>query len=239
MKKNWYNILPWATLLSGTLVVMLLAAAIIYKPQKNIENTVNRKIALDKLKTISLENKELFNTDVFFNYVYKTLFGNEINTIWLIAANGEIVYAKGEMAQSTPLNSSVNSLMDDQSKGLINAVEESIDPLLKLELSIAAAIRREGEHNDVYGHLVLPVMSVQNELAGFVGVAYSLNNSKPSFGVYAIGISLFICFLIYWLSMPLWVYFDSRKRNDKSILWTLFVFIGNLPAYIAYLILRK
>jgi hypothetical protein len=239
MKKNWYNILPWATLLSGTLVVMLLAAAIIYKPQKNIENTVNRKIALDKLKTISLENKELFNTDVFSDYVYKTLFGNEINTIWLIAANGEIVYAKGEMAQSTPLNSSVNSLMDDQSKGLINAVEESIDPLLKLELSIAAAIRREGEHNDVYGHLVLPVMSVQNELAGFVGVAYSLNNSKPSFGVYAIGISLLICFLIYWLSMPLWVYFDSRKRNDKSILWTLFVFIGNLPAYIAYLILRK
>jgi hypothetical protein len=239
MKKNWYNILPWATLLSGTLVVVLLAATIVYKPKKNIENTVNRKIALDKLKTIRLENKESFYTNDFFDYVDKTILGNEINTIWLVTANGEIVYVKGEMAQSTPLNSSVNSLMDEQSKGLINAVEESIDPLLKLELSIAAAIRREGEHNDVYGHLVVPVMSVQNELAGFVGVAYSLNNSKPSAGIYAIGISLFLSFLIYWLSMPLWVYFDSRKRNDKSILWALFVLIGNMPAYIAYLILKK
>jgi len=242
MKKNWYNILPWIALLSGVLLVLSAIAAIVFDPHRNIEdNRVNRKIAFDKLKQISLGSKEMLNGKAFFDYVDSTIGGNSINTIWIITAKGEIVYAKGLMAASTPLNSTVYSLIDDQNRGLINAVEENIDPLQKQVISIAAAIRREGESNDMLGHLVMPLKSTQNELAGFIGVAYSLeDDSEPSVAIYIIiDVALIICFLVYWLSIPVWVYFDSRKRNDKYILWTVFVLIGNLPAYIAYLISRK
>jgi len=200
---------------------------------------VNRKIAFDKLKQINIESKEMLNNKVFFNYIDKVLDCPVISTIWIITDEGKIIYAKGVMASSTPLNESVYNLINDQNHGLINAVEGSIDTLQKQIITIAAAIRREGDHHDIYGHLVMPLKSNSNELAGYIGIAYSLNDSGPPFYSYIIGIALFIGFIVYWLSMPVWVYFDSRKNNDKYILWTLFVFIGNLPAYIAYLITRK
>jgi len=239
MKKNWYNILPWIALLSGVLLVLLVIAAIVFKPEGNIENTKNKKIAFDKLKQISLESKETLNSEAFFDYVNSTIFVNPINTIWIITEKGEIVYAKGTMAASTPANTNVHNSIGYQNRGLINAVEGSLDTIQKQVISIAAAIRNEGEHNDVFGHLVMPLKSNQNELTGYIAVAYSLDNSTLPFEIYIIEIGLFICFLVYWLSIPVWVYFDSRKRNDKYILWTMFVLIGNLPAYIAYLISRK
>jgi len=239
MKKNWYNILPWIALFSGFLLVVLVIAAIVFKPQIDFENTQNKKIASDKLKQISLESKGAFNSKVFFDYVDSTVFGNPINTIWIITEKGVIVHAMGTMAASTPVNTIVNNSIDYQNRGLINAVEESLDTVQKQVLSIAAAIRNEGEHNDVFGHLVVPLKSNNNELSGYIGVAYSLNNSKPEPELYLIGIAIFICFFFYWLSIPVWVYFDSRERNDRYILWTVFVLIGNLPAYIAYLITRK
>jgi hypothetical protein len=239
MKKNWHNILPWIALLSGFLLVSLIIVALVFKPQSNFENTENKKIAMDKIKQISLESKVTLNSKVFFDYVDSTISGNPINTVWIISEKGVIVYAKGTMAASTPINTIVYNSIDYQDRGLINAVEGSLDTIQKQVIFIAAAIRNEGEHNDVFGHLVMPLKSNQNELAGYIGVAYSLNNSKPELEVYIIGIAIFICFFLYWLSMPVWVYFDSRNRNDRYILWTMFVLIGNLPAYIAYLISRK
>jgi hypothetical protein len=90
------------------------------------------------------------------------------------------------------------------------------------------------------GHLVIPLKTNSDSLVGFVGVAYSLDDLKPPFeNYYIIIIALVICFLLYWLSLPLWVYFDCRERNNKYILWTIFVLFGNIPAFIAYLIANR
>jgi len=240
MKKNWYNILPIIALISGILFVLSVLAAIIFKPQANFENATNRKIAFGKLKQISIERKEMLSGKAFFDYAEKMVKCDVINTIWIISEKGEIVYVHGLMAPGTKLHESVYDRIDDQNRGLINAVKGSVDSLQLSLISIAAAIRSEGEHNDVIGHLVVPIKTSGNELAGFIGVAYSLNDSEHSGATFILlGTVLFISFLIYWLSIPLWVYYDSRKRNDKYILWTMFVLIGNLPAYIAYLISRK
>ena len=239
MKKNWYNILPLIALLSGVLLVLLVIAAIVFKPHGNIENAENRKIAYDKLKQIQIKSKEIFNSKSFKDYFDKTLDCSVINTKWLISDNGVIIYANGMMAPSTPLNTSIYSSVDDQSLGLINAVDGNIDTLQKELMYAAAAIRSEGEHNDIIGHIVMPLKTSSNELVGLIGVAYALDGSTPPAQIYVIAIALIISFFIYWLSFPLWVYFDCREKNNKYILWTLFVLIGNLPAYIAYLITRK
>jgi len=239
MKKNWYNILPLIALLSGVLLVLLVIAAIVFKPHGNIENAGNRKIAYDKLKQIQIKSKEIFNSKSFKDYFDKTLDCSVINTKWLISDNGVIIYANGMMAPSTPLNTSIYSSVDDQSLGLINAVDGNIDTLQKELMYAAAAIRSEGEHNDIIGHIVMPLKTSSNELVGLIGVAYALDGSTQPAQIYVIAIALIISFLMYWLSFPLWVYFDCREKNNKYILWTLFVLIGNLPAYIAYLITRK
>ena len=240
MKKTWYRILPWMALSSGILVILLLGLAAILKPSKNIESTVNRKIALDKLKQIQVESVDNINSKAFFDYLDKTLSCSVINTKWLVSGEGEIIYAKGIMAQSTPLNSNIYSFEDDQSRGLIDAVECNLDSVQKGIMFVAASIRSEGEHNDIYGHLVMPLKTSSNVLVGFVGVAYSLDDSKPPIlNYYVIIIALIICFLLYWLLLPLWVYFDCRERNNKYILWSTFVFFGNIPALIAYLISNR
>lgn len=239
MKKEWHSKLPWVGLISGVLMIILLVLAIIFKPTVNIENASNRKIANNKLKGIRIENKETFNSKAFIDYLNKTLDGSVINTKWLISKDGIIIFASGMMAASTPLNTSIHILIDNQSLGLINAVEGNIDSLQKQLLYVAAAIRSEGDHNDMIGHIVMPLKTNSDELAGFVGVAYDLDDTVQPFQFYIIDIALIISFLVYWLSFPLWVYFDCRKRDNKYILWTLFVLIGNLPAYIAYLITKK
>jgi hypothetical protein len=239
MQKTWYRILPWVALSSGILIILLLASAIIFKPSQNIENTVNRKIAFDKLKQIRVESADNLNSKAFFDYFEKTLSCSVISTKWLVSERGEVIYAKGVMAASTPLNSNIYSLVDAQNRGLIDAIESNVDSIQKRIIFVAASIRREGDHNDVYGHLVMPLKTSSNVLIGFVGVAYSLDDSKPPIQNYVISIALIICFLLYWLSLPLWVYFDCREKNNKYILWTIFVLLGNIPALIAYLISNK
>jgi hypothetical protein len=240
MEKKWYKILPWMALSSGILVILLVGLGAILKPSKNIESTVNRKIALDKLKQIRIESAENINSKAFFDYFDKILSGSVINTKWLVSEKGEIIYAKGSMAQSTPLNSSIYSLADAQSMGLIEAVEYNLDSVQKGIIYAASMIRQEGEHNDIYGHLVVPLKTSSNVLVGFAGVAYSLDDSKsPVQNYYLVIMALIICFLLYWLLLPLWVYFDCRERNNKYILWALFVLLGNIPALIAYLISNR
>ena len=240
MKIIGYRLLPWVALNSGILVILLLGLAIVLKPSKTIESTVNRKIALEKMQQIRMDSTENLNSSAFIGYFEKVLDCSVITTKWLISAKGEIIYAKGAMARSTPLNASIYNLADAQNWGLIDAVEDHLDDVQKSLLFVAATIRSEGEHNDIYGHLVMPIKRSSNVLAGFVGISYSLDDSKQPFKNYDILIlALISCFLLYWLSLPVWVYFDCREKNNKYMLWSVFVLFGNIPALVAYLLSNR
>lgn len=240
MKKRWYHKLPWLAFFSGVLMIVLTVLAIVFKSSKEADNPINRKITYDQLTQIHIDNQEDIYTKSFHDEVNNTLASSVINTKWLISDKGIIVYACGMMAASTPLNSSIYSSVDNQSQGLLNAVAENLDTLQKALLYVAARIRSEGEHNDVLGHIVMPLKTSSNEPAGFIAAAYELDDSGQSVQRYAaITVALLVCFLVYWLSLPMWVYFDSNERNEKNVLWVLFVLIGNLPAYIAYLLSKK
>jgi hypothetical protein len=240
MKKKWHRMLPYMAILSGFLTIILLVLGTILKPSRNIEGSVNRTIALEKLKQIRIDSTINVNSTAFFDYLDKTLNSPIINTKWLVSEKGEIIYAKGMMAQSTSLNANIYNLKDAQSRGLIDAIVFNLDSVQKGVIYLASSIRGEGEHNDIFGHLVIPLKTRTNVLVGFVGIAYSLDDLKtPIHNYQLIIIALIICFLLYWLLLPLWVYFDCRERNNKYILWALFVLLGNIPALIAYLISNR
>jgi hypothetical protein len=239
MKKELYNKLPWIGLISGLLMVILLVMGFVFRPTTNTKSTINRKLVIDKLHEIKIDRKEALNSIEFTDNLNKTLNVSAINTKWLISSDGLIVYASGMMAPSTPLNTSIYDLTNDQNLGLIYAVEGNMDEVQKKILYAAATIRKEGDHNNIYGHTVVPLKTSAGELVGFIGVAYDLDASTQSSMIYIIDIALIISFLVYWLSFPLWVYFDCRQKDNKYIFWTLFVLIGNLPAYIAYFITKK
>lgn len=239
MKKEWYNKLPWIGLISGLLMVILLVMGFVFRPTTNTQSSINRKLVIDKLHEIKIDSKEALNSIEFADNLNKTLDVSAINTKWLISSDGLIVYASGIMASSTPLNTSIYDLTNDQNLGLIYTVEGNMDNIQKKILYAAATIRKEGDHNNIYGHTVVPLKTSDGELAGFIGVAYDIDASTQSSMIYIIDIALIISFLVYWLSFPLWVYFDCRQNDNKYIFWPLFVLIGNLPAYIAYFIIKK
>jgi RNA polymerase subunit RPABC4/transcription elongation factor Spt4 len=60
-------------------------------------------------------------------------------------------------------------------------------------------------------------------------------------GVFVLGpghIPLAIMFVL-WAAVAVWVYRDAERRNHNGLLWSLFVFIGNIVGLIVYLILRS
>ena len=44
--------------------------------------------------------------------------------------------------------------------------------------------------------------------------------------------------LLYWLSLPLWVFLDARKYGKHAWLWAIYVSFGNLVALVAYILTR-
>jgi hypothetical protein len=45
--------------------------------------------------------------------------------------------------------------------------------------------------------------------------------------------------LMYWLSLPLWVFLDARQRGERALAWAGFVLIGNLVALLTYILARR
>jgi hypothetical protein len=239
MKKNWINALPRVALLTGFGVLILFVLAVIFRPVPVIETNQHKTMIIKIIQDQLSDNKGDPNDKTFQKHFDKLIDGKVIHTVWLVDTSGRFVYAKGLMSAGTSINSNAFDRTDPQSRGLISAVEGNLDKYQKMMLYIAAAMRREGEHNDIYGHIVMPLKSVSSGITGYVGIAYELGEPRQASVRILIGISLAVFFLIYWLSLPLWVYYDSRERKSSGMLWTLFVFLGNLPALVAYLIWKK
>lgn len=239
MKKKWIDALPKMALFTGLGVLILLILAVIFRPVPVMETIQHKTMVIKRIQDQLSENTGDPNDKTVREHLDKLIDGQVIHTVWIVDTSGRFVYAKGLMSASTSLNSSVFDEADFQSRGLISAVEGNLDKYQKTMLYIAAAIRREGEHNDIYGHIVMPLKSISMGITGFVGVAYELGEPRQASVRIVIGILLAVFFLIYWLSLPLWVYYDSRERKSSGMLWTLFVFLGNLPALVAYLIWKK
>ena len=105
-------------------------------------------------------------------------------------------------------------------------------------LLAASAIGAEGEHSDVFNHLLRPIARPDGAVIGIVGVAYDVSPwvSRPDAG-WIIGVLLALAGLgTYWLALPWWVFLDASERGKRAWAWATFVFIGNFIALVAYIL---
>ncbi|MCX6120207.1 MAG: hypothetical protein NTX44_01120 [Ignavibacteriales bacterium] len=241
MKNNIIKSLPWIALISGLSAILIFVLSIFFYNHKNTENTENRLKSQNLLNGFQNLNASDISGDLFKSRLNDLLKNPEISTVWFISNNGTFIYANGFLAASTPLNRNVSELATSETKEIVHSISDNLSEEQKLLLLSASAIQREGEHNDIVNHLLVPIKNNNSGLAGFIGLSYNIENKDNVWGksILIIGILFFFSFIIYWISLPVWVYFDSRQKEEKYVLWTLFVLIGNLPAYIAYLLIRK
>jgi hypothetical protein len=159
--------------------------------------------------------------------------------VWIADGDGKIVIAQGGPAQKgdtlEQLNSNESDLVDSVEPGLLTDQAE-------MELRLAVAIRREGEHNDVFRHAVRSIKGPDGEVVAYAAIAYDASprvSAPPGLLDQAMLGLVIAGFAIYWFGLPLWVALDARTRKEPSALWVMFVLLTNLAGLMAYLLLGR
>lgn len=164
-----------------------------------------------------------------------------VATVWIFAPDGRIVYAAGSTAASASSGTAEEHATDETRRVLASLPAGALTADQRLALLASSAIQSEGEHNDVYRHLVREVHGADGSLYALIGVAYDVSpaaGAAPTAGWIASMLGLVLALGVYWLSLPLWVWLDARERGERAPVWAAFVFLGNLVALLAYLLAR-
>lgn len=192
-------------------------------------------VKLDTLQPVSVDDKSLKDA---IGQVRKAAY---VNTVWLFAPDGRIVNSRGSMSDSTASCGTIMKAATIDTHGVLDSMPQgALNHEQKTMLLAASAIRREGTHNDIYRHLIHPVRKADGSLAALVGVAYEVDGGSHGSGMDLMFGALMRLggFVVYWLALPLWVLLDARERKVRAGVWVAFVLIGNLVAFIAYLLSR-
>jgi len=151
--------------------------------------------------------------------------------LWIFTPDGSITYG-GRGTAKERATAEIRRVLASIPETLLTKEQEGW-------LLAASAIGAEGEHNDVFNHLLRPIARPDGEVIGMVGVAYDVSpwvSRRPGAG-WIIGLLLGLAGLgIYWLALPLWVFLDASERGERAWAWAIFVFIGNFIALIAYIL---
>ena len=158
--------------------------------------------------------------------------------VWLIGADGQIRFSTAPNAN----RGQVEQWALEETRRVISEMPAGfLTPQQRVALLAGSAIQREGEHNDVLHHMIRPLPGKQDAELGFVGVAYDVSSQAGGFPGLSYAIPLLLApigLLVYWATLPWWVFLDARVRGERAWVWTLFVLLGNLVALMAYLLAR-
>lgn len=158
--------------------------------------------------------------------------------VWVAGLDGVLTYHNGGPGQVG------SSLAEIASRGdgpnLVAALPDNqFSPAQKLQVLAVAALRTEGEHNDVFRPLLRVIPGQDGQPGALVVVAYDASASLSAADPFAIvSILLLLAALgTYWMGLPVWVLLDARARGEPAALWGLFILFSNLAGLLAYLII--
>lgn len=231
------SIIPWIALAAAVLAA---ATAAIWWPLRRdmlIDTGETRPVveaALDRIidrKPGSIDEPELLES---IRKLSKTA---HIASVWLFSEDGSIVYS----SSMVPRGGAAAEQATVETRRVLESIPgDALTTSQRTLLLAASAIRSEGEHNDVYRHMVREIRSAGGVLLGMIGAAYDVNPAVGGPGPrWMISILAWLVFMgVYWLSLPLYVWLDARERGEKAGMWAVFVLIGNMVALLAYLLVR-
>jgi len=236
MSKISLKYLPWLALAGLLLAGVSLALGIRSRAQMLSEDPETRSSTLSTLSAVAALQPGSIDDSAFLQDVRESLEAPYIATVWLFAPDGErVLFKEGSTANATAPSGEMEKILAALPQDALQSDQSAM-------LRAVAAMRIEGEHNDIYNHLLLPVNNPQGELIGFLGAAYEVSRSISGYvdvGFMAGIIALIAGLALYWLSLPVRVLLDARSRQERAWAWFVFVLLGNLVALAAYLIIRR
>ena len=230
------KMLPWISLASFLLLVI--CSVIVYQMRSDMLITDNeaKERVLNELDAVLNYYPSALDDKTFLQDVKALVDQPYIAIVWLFDNNGKDLISAGSMA----LTGSFYELASEEIKDMMDSLPEDslTDEQVKM-LLVVSAIRKEGEHNDIYDHLVRTIDDQNGSPIGFLGIAYEANleTSTPALWKISLLLGAFLL-ILYWISLPLWVYLDAKDRKEPALIWAMFVVLGNLVALMAYLMVR-
>lgn len=229
--------LPWIALAAVAAVALmsLMSQQRIIITDENPENHLTVVQSLEQ--TVAVEPQSLEDPD--FRSAVQSLVGQGvINNTWIFDLDGSILYGSARYANSGNVR---DFLIIDTVRLIESMPDGSLTQEQETALLAISVMRVEGEHNDVFRHMLMEVHSPDGSLLGWIGAAYDANDlaDLPNTTFMLEFIAFLVCMGIYWLALPVWTWLDARRRGEKAIIWAIFVLLGNLVALIAYLLVRS
>ena len=157
---------------------------------------------------------------------------------WLFAPDGQIL--EGNLAVS-PGSTVEGSATGEMHRVLNTLPDGTLSADQRLALLAASAMQAEGEHNDVYRHLLREIHGPDGDVVALVGVTYDVSPAVDVPGqrwMLAL-VGGLLALVVYWFSLPAWVWLDARARGERACVWAVFVLVGNLVALITYILARR
>jgi uncharacterized protein YqgC (DUF456 family) len=154
--------------------------------------------------------------------------------LWLVDGDGRI--ALGFRGPGRP-GEAVAELAPPDDRATIDSLRPPLPAADRLALLAAAAIRRDGDHNDVFKPLTLPVPDADGRTRAVVALCYDIGSKAGMTAMTVLPVVTGL--LLYWLGLAAWVFFDARARRENPWLWGLLVLVTNLAGALAYVIATR
>ncbi len=153
----------------------------------------------------------------------------------LVDVEGNIVYRKlpGYGAQVPALvTPQLGQLLASLPAGALSKEQQ-------LLLQTAYVVQAEGEHADIYRYTARLLRDGQGNVVGAVAVAYARNTTSLPLLCNGLLLGSLLALALYWISLPLWVFFDARTHGERAWLWAALALVGNLLGVVTYLLMRR
>lgn len=235
------RLLPWLALGSLSVALAALAATTAQVRQATRETPETRAAAEAVVDRLAGMQPAAPDEARFVTALERSLRAPYVVGAWCFAADGRLTWAQGSTAASTPVGRRAEELATPEARRLAGTMgNEWQGGEQRVALLAASAIAAEGEHNDVYRHMLRSLHGPDGRLTGFVGVAYLASPSRAPSLFYVVSLALLLAGLaVYWLALPAWVLLDARPRGERALVWASFAAVGNLVALAAYLLTRR
>jgi hypothetical protein len=239
MVSGWYKALPFIAIVG---LFIALFVALIVGPwtgrQALLAETGETRRAVEGqvLQSLLAMHPPSVDDGAFRQAVARAKKARYVAVVWLFAPDGQIVEGT-----DVAMGHTAEEWATEEMRRVLRVLPEgSLDDGQRVQLLAASAMGREGEHNDVFRHLLRQVRGPDGTVVALLGLTYDVSPSisAPGLGYKATVLALLLGLLVYWLSLPAWTWLDAQARGERAWIWAVFVLLGNLVALTAYLLVR-
>jgi hypothetical protein len=238
MSSSLRGILPAAAVLGALMLLFSLASGVTDRAALLIDNGQTRLAVENTVSRLQAVPATSLDDPTLRAAVEQMKDAPYVASVWLFAPDGSMVYS----SNSRRTGSSAEQGATPEMQRILSALPEGeVNDQLRTTLLVASAIQAEGEHNDVFRHMVRQLTSFDGKTLGLLGVAYDVSEgiSSPSLSYVAALLVVLLGLALYWFALPLWVFLDARERGDRAWAWAALVFVGNLVGLLAYILARR